>query len=861
MIPLSLRLRNFMSYGEGVHPLDFTAFHVACLSGENGHGKSALLDAMTWALWGKSRAKSEDDLVQLGKLDMEVELEFALGEDRYCVLRKRTLKASGRRRIGVPTLELQIFDGDVYRPLTGETVAQTQTIVQSILRIDYETFINSAFIVQGRADEFTLRSPAERKRVLADLLGLERYSDLEERAREEARRCQAERQTVLFEIAAIDAELGKRGQYEAELAQATERITRAEELQRLADAELRRWKEQQREAEQQAAQLEELKQRRAQAQVEITTLESHHANESSEVARLKKLVAQKVDVEAQVARLAELRARDETLSKVAAELLGLSQRRSELERAIAAAREGVVGRLELARNDLRALETLLESREPQDAALAEARRQLEALARVEEIRDRARAQLQEIEVEARARTDANVRLRAEMADIQEKLRVLEGAGATCPVCRGELTPEGRLALVDRWTADGKAKGDEFRANQGWLKRADQRREELTLALRAAEANVTHRARLRVQVETLQTDLAAAADSVKELPNVRNTVAQLAARLDAGGFLPAEEKELAALLSRIENASYDAGEHERLRGAIAGLRGAEALAAEVATAERGLSLAEQRLDETGQLLAARRGALVALDARLAELAADVERAAEVGRLVQKASEALDAAVRENAEAHKLFYAAQQRLDHCRYLDDQRVERVKAAERAGDERAIYDELAIAFGKKGIQAMIIESAIPEIEEEANELLARLTDGQLSLTFETQREAKFGDSVIETLDIRISDSYGTRNYELYSGGEAFRVNFAIRVALSKLLTRRAGAQLQLLVIDEGFGTQDTTGRDRLVEAINAVTSEFEKILVVTHIQELKDAFPVRIDVVKGPEGSQIAATSVLDG
>ena len=119
----------------------------------------------------------------------------------------------------------------------------------------------------------------------------------------------------------------------------------------------------------------------------------------------------------------------------------------------------------------------------------------------------------------------------------------------------------------------------------------------------------------------------------------------------------------------------------------------------------------------------------------------------------------------------------------------------------------------------------------------------------------------MIETLDIRIADSYGTRNYEMYSGGEGFRVNFAIRIALSRLLARRAGAQLQFLVIDEGFGTQDTLGRERLVESISTVASDFEKILVVTHIQELKDAFPVRIDVIKGAEGSRIAATTVLDG
>ena len=154
-----------------------------------------------------------------------------------------------------------------------------------------------------------------------------------------------------------------------------------------------------------------------------------------------------------------------------------------------------------------------------------------------------------------------------------------------------------------------------------------------------------------------------------------------------------------------------------------------------------------------------------------------------------------------------------------------------------------------------MIIEAAIPEIEDEANALLTQMTGGRMHVRFDTQKETQKGDTV-ETLDIQIADELGTRPYENYSGGEQFRVNFAVRVALSKLLARRAGTQLQTLVIDEGFGALDAAGRERLVEAINAVQSDFERILVITHLDELKDAFPARIDVTKTAAGSQIAIT-----
>jgi exonuclease SbcC len=171
------------------------------------------------------------------------------------------------------------------------------------------------------------------------------------------------------------------------------------------------------------------------------------------------------------------------------------------------------------------------------------------------------------------------------------------------------------------------------------------------------------------------------------------------------------------------------------------------------------------------------------------------------------------------------------------------------------ARYKTLERAFGKDGVPALLIEQALPQIETRANDLLDRLSDGQMSIRFVTQAEYKDKkrDDLKETLEIQISDGAGMRPYEMYSGGEAFRVDFAIRLALSEILAQRKGARLQTLVIDEGFGSQDTQGRQRLIEAINIVKNDFAKILVITHLDELKDAFPTRIEVEKTERGSVV--------
>ena len=171
MIPLKLSLRNFLCYQEGVPPLSFEGIHVACLCGDNGHGKSALLDAITWALWGQARARSDDELIHLGRTEMAVDFEFQVGDNRYRVLRQRRKGAAGRP--GHSLLELQVGgpEGE-YKAITGNSLTETQAKLIEILRMDYDTFINSAFLLQGHADEFTTKSPSKRKGILPEILGL-----------------------------------------------------------------------------------------------------------------------------------------------------------------------------------------------------------------------------------------------------------------------------------------------------------------------------------------------------------------------------------------------------------------------------------------------------------------------------------------------------------------------------------------------------------------------------------------------------------------------------------------------------------------------------------------------------------------
>ena len=322
---------------------------------------------------------------------------------------------------------------------------------------------------------------------------------------------------------------------------------------------------------------------------------------------------------------------------------------------------------------------------------------------------------------------------------------------------------------------------------------------------------------------------------------------------AGDYAPSERAELAKTEAELAEIGYDAAAHEAVRARAQELAPFDArYGRQLLPALDGVADARARVEGLAAQLARREAELADDQAEAARLTAAVADLPGLEAALKRAEAAVEGAAATERRARLEEGAAIQQISALSALEARRKLLAADLDRVGEEISVYNQLREAFGKKGLQAMIIESAIPEVETEANRLLARMSDNRMSLRLETQREKVTG-GVAETLDIIISDELGARAYEMFSGGESFRANLALRIAISKLLARRAGAQLQTLVIDEGFGSQDSQGRSLVVEAINSIQHDFERIIVITHIEELKDLFPARIDVVKTASGSRV--------
>jgi exonuclease SbcC len=832
-----------------VPPLDFDGIHLACLTGANGHGKSALLDAMTWALWGKARAKRDDELIHLGESEMEVEFTFGLGDVVYRVLRKRDSAKRGRT-----LLDIQVQHDGAFRSIAEPTVRATQAAIIRLLRMDYDTFTNSAFLLQGKADAFTTRTPAERKRVLGEILGLSLYDEYEGRAKDRGKQKDREVAELEGTLRDIDRELARQPEYEVELGEAEVRVAELSASVKEAEALVRELRHQQQALEHQNSRLRDLERRLAQAERELQEAKSQILERQQRVTLYEAVLAEKRQVEEGYAGLIAAREAEATWNKRLAQHVRLQEKHRELERAADVARRELdlaQGRLS---ERLRDLERRADELPTHEGRLVEVRASLSQLAQLEKEREAARAQLQALAEESAALGVGNKQLRADMDGMKEKLELLEREAdeAQCPLCGQALSDEHRDQLLNQFQSEGKALADTHRANSARGREIAAETHQLKDEIERLDRDLGAQPAQQRREAQLEQATSEAKQAARELQSAREELAELEERLQAGDYAPGVQADLVRLAAELEGLGYDAEAHERARAEVASL-------AEFEAAHQRLQTALDRVEEERsalQDLQARRtrwqetltGDLLLRD----ELAVKVEQLPRVSDQVQAKTKEVEELRAQSSKARLILGAAQQRLDHCRRLAVERERHESNRQSRAKEKAIFDELRLAFGKKGIQAMIIEAAIPEIEFEANRLLARMTGGRMHIRFATQRETLKGDTV-ETLDINIADELGTRPYELFSGGEAFRVNFAIRIALSKLLARRAGAQLQMLVIDEGFGTQDAEGRERLVEAIHSIQEDFVRILVNTHIEELKDAFPVRIEVTKTDQGSQI--------
>lgn len=1018
MIPRLLRLSNFFSYHEAT--LDFSGLNTACICGENGAGKSSLLEAISWSVWGKTRASSEDEIICVGERETRVDFTFESQGQGFRIIRSR--------RIGqASSLEFQVETPIGFTTITAKGTKATQQKILETLNLDYDTFVNSAYLRQGRADEFMLKRPNERKQVLADLLKLDRYEALAKKARDVARQAKVEAEVIDRQIAELQTKAEDLGDTAVEIAAIEDTIAVLQARQQADQASVSHlrdrlsqrqgweqqhaWTQQQLEAnrrdrqQQQADRDQAIHRRQQLAQLldrasaidaafadyerlgrELEACDrrchDHQQNQTRRqtvATQLERTIAdcqgryqavraeldaldrqldeattttQRADeIASQTDRLNTTRDRLKQLDRLQAEIAPLELRRHQIETQIDHHRLRLDSQRDQLDEQIKQLASNT-SRRPQLET------QLQGLADYLQDLEKKQVYLHRVQEKGLERRGFLDRLKAhendweqQIAEIDQKIATIGEIDAPCPLCDRPLDEQHWTLVAAKHQQERQDASDRL-----WLIRAQMATSNREIAILREEYRQVNqdlkpydglrerRGQLQAQLEACQAD----ADRLTHLQAERQAIDQ---HLNDRDYAPELQAELQQLSRQIADYAYDERDLALVRSEVEGLRWVEIERAKLDQAMRTIAALNQRRPELAakvEQLSAERDRLpidsdlarelADIDQQLAALAYSADHHSDIRQQLRAAQgifqqvEALKTARlqlpqleqtiatldAQMADRDRDYQQLEQQLTHItaqlaasldpqadileleQIIQTRRIEldrhlanlgrlqqqshqleqlttQIDTRRSEGDalryRHRLHTELNQAFGKNGLQALTIETVLPQLEAETNRLLARLSANQLHVQFVTQKARKrsrskssskstakpssttqaLADAPIETLEIFIADTRGTRAYETYSGGEAFRINFAIRLALSRLLAQRSGASLQLLIIDEGFGTQDDRGRERLVSAIEAISGDFACILAVTHIPSLKEAFQTRIEITKSDNGSQI--------
>lgn len=311
---------------------------------------------------------------------------------------------------------------------------------------------------------------------------------------------------------------------------------------------------------------------------------------------------------------------------------------------------------------------------------------------------------------------------------------------------------------------------------------------------------------------------------------------------------------AELATAREAVNYDARELDRLRRDLDTARLSARRLPELDAATARAAEAQERINGIDDRLVAALEAIEELTARKAALQQQAVEAATARSLLAQSRGWVEAA-RNTVAAHQADIGRlEARLETAQKAAEELVTIRDRAAVLAEQSLTLDLMEQACSKRGgVPALIVENAVPEIERLANDVLSRVSAGRLAIRLDTQVEGKSTGTMQEVLRITVLDGGVERPYRNYSGAERFLTDISLRVALSKFLSHRAGAEIQTLIIDEGFGSLDAAGRQRIMEALDIIRADFRLVLVITHLDELKDALPSRIHVTKTAQGSEV--------
>lgn len=788
MRPIRLEIQGFMAFRERVE-IDFSDCDFFALCGPTGAGKSSIIDAIAFALYGAvprlDRSQVAPVITQQ-ELEARVRLEFSVGTDRYTAVR-----VVRRQGAGASTREARLERDGTPEPIAADAKGMTEAVEQ-ILGLTFEHFTKCVVLPQGEFSEFLHAKPAARQELLVNLLGMQMYRLMGQRARQLADGAKARADWLTqrlegdeFTFATPEA-----------LADAKERLVAVQGLWEQVEAATPR--------------AQELK----------AAIEESRA--LAEVASKRAMLLEGITPPATLGQDAGALTRARTLQVGAAAATEAAERRRvDADATVAALPQHA---------DLKivhdAHQTMAAAQTNLAAGMAAAR---EAELVESEAVKAAEAASQEYE----AALDALSAVRT--AHAAHAVAQTLVAGESCPVCLQTVAALPDLAVPEA------------------LSNADAIVAATAKALELARAAVTNAQRARTHAEAgaeaLQRQIAelAARTAIYPDPSVLDQL--------IGQVLGAAEEQRAALASeRAARAAHQEAERAvaAAQQAQAAARRdlmsardqfASAIGQAPPVAGDDLQADWRALCEWAQTQANVQHEAAAR--ALADANAAAQERAQLAQTLEKAC--IEAGVQRETKETSITMAVmsavaeqQSGIDRTTAALEQ-IATVDADRKvAQEESAVSAKLGQHLSAKGFEKWLLDEAVTALVTAATTNLRELSGGAYSLTCEEKTGAFW------VIDHRNADE--RRQVRTLSGGETFLASLSLALALSDGLTQMAaeGARLDSMFLDEGFGTLDVETLDVVASAIETLAAGGRMVGLVTHVAQIADRVPIRFEVRK---------------
>jgi exonuclease SbcC len=799
--PLRLMLDGFGTYRNQTE-IDFTDVDFFALVGPTGSGKSTVIDALCFALYGTvprwDNEREVRNALAPSANACTVSLIFELAGARYVAVRSLQRGVRGQVTTRAARLErleeaipldaplAEILEASVEQLAEGPD--QVKSRVQDLLGLSYEHFTQSVLLPQGGFSEFLRATPANRQRLLVELLAFGVYKEIGQRARERA------------ENAKNRCDLAQ--QARNELSDATPEAESATAA-RLADLTALADK-----VDSSLATLTELHKQSEDA-IQLVKAEGNEAAQLAAVRTPAEVPGLAQQIAAAQALVAASRERRDVAAQAAAD--------AEAARSVLPDKDGVRRQLDMyaLRRDL----------------IAEAEKQTQALAACQDTEAKLHARLEAADLTAGQAQDAveAARRAHAAAGLAETLHV----GDDCPVCqqRVQTLPAhpapadlsaAREALATATAAQrtaraahqeaAKATASAQAALDGTRRRLDNAAEvmatapaeaELTRQLEAIVAAEDAVARTRATATACQTELAAAEKSREALQ--------------------ADEQRAWAALSMARDKLIALGAPAVAAGTGQDLAAAWATLAGWAAAEGANRTA--RLPQFESAAAERQQQFDSAAVALARLLADHD--VQADPLTRAPAAVADQRARTEGQLQRI-----------------RADRKKAAQLDKQIAAMREESQVAamlgnlLRATSFERWLCSEALDSLVREASATLMELSGGQ----YELDRDER-NDLVV----IDYEDAGARRPVHTLSGGETFQASLALALALSRqVIGLSAGMrELNSMFLDEGFGTLDSDTLETVASTLERLAADSDRMVgVITHVAELAERAPVRFVV-----------------